>query len=737
MLTLVFATMSAIAEIKISGRVVDSKDRPVKGANVYLNNTIDGATTDSVGAFSFSTTEVGNQTLVATDLGHENMGIPIFLAHDTAGIVLRMLGNVVHDLESVTITAGSFEASNDKTKTVLKPLDIVTTAGANADVVKAIQMLPGTQQTGTENGLFVRGGDASEAAIIVDEMVVQNAFFSGGPGVATRSRFGAFSYQGVSFSSGGYGPRYGQALSGVLELNTTDMPDKSNVNLGISMAGLYGSATKKWKNSSLDFGGNYTNLAPFYKLATTNFNFYDVPVGGGGNARFVWKPNKDGIFKASFNGTYNHSGIGIPNPYAGDSTNYLSQEGNPIKFVTKDAYYYANASYKQMFKSKYSLYTTASYSLDNTDNSFGTNPLKETDYRSQFRIEGKDFLTSRMNLLVGTEIQNFGIEKKNTFGTYTTNPKFDETQLAGYTELEYTPVYWLAVKPGLRYEHSQLISSDNIAPRLSMAIKTSRHSQASVATGVFYQNPGNQYLLANLRPKMQQAIHYIVNWQYNRNERTLRLEGYYKNYQDLVREPRNVYIANRYRVVADTTYVDNSGYGYAQGFELFYRDKKSIKNADFWVSYSFIDTRRLYENYKFEATPTFIANHNLNLVGKYFVTKWNTNFSATYSFAAGYPYFNPEHSEVTADNFLKDKTPAFNNVALSVAYLHSFGRWFTVFYVSIDNLLDTHNIYGYRYSYDSKNKLIPGSRSDIVPALYRTVFFGVNCSLTQFSKDEL
>ena len=729
-----FIAATANAQYKISGTVVDNNNRPVKGANVYLDNTLDGGTTDSMGIFHFTTSEKGNQTIVATEISHENTGLPIVISGDMDGIVLRMKGNKTHDLDMVVITAGSFDASNDKSKTVLRPLDIVTTAGANADVVKAIEMLPGTQQTGTDNGLFVRGGDASELAILVDGMVVQNAFFSGPPGVATRSRFGAFNYQGVSFSSGGYSARYGQALSGVLELNTTDLPDKSTVNLGINMAGIYASGTKKWKNAALDIGGSYNNLTPFYGLATTNFKFYKVPVGGSGNLRYVWKPNKDGILKISANSSYTTSGIDVPNPYAGikdtgiNAYNPFAGLQDTIPFVTKDQYYYSNVSYKQLFKDKYSLYTAASYSLDKTNNTFGPIPINEKDQRAQFRIEGKDYFTSRLNLLVGTEVQNFGINKN--FDTL--NQQYTETQIAGYTELEWTPINMIAIKPGLRYEHSELLNKDNIAPRISMAIKTGSYSQISLASGIFYQNPDNLYLLAGLRPGQQEAIHYIANWQYSRNDRTLRIEGYYKKYQNLVLEDSNKYFdPNTYRIITKNTSYNNSGDGYAQGLELFYRDKKTVKNLDYWISYSYIDTKRKYANFPVAATPTYIADNNLNLVAKYFVDKWQTNFSATYSYASGRPYYNP-----TNPTFLGDRTtPDFNNLALTVAYLHSFGKWFTVFYLSIDNITNQHNVFGYRYTYDANNN--PIGRNPIVPALYRSIFFGVNMSLTQFKKDEL
>ncbi len=288
-------------------------------------------------------------------------------------------------------------------------------------------------------------------------------------------------------------------------------------------------------------------------------------------------------------------------------------------------------------------------------------------------------------------------------------------------------MYRVALRPGVRYEHSVLLNTDKIAPRLSMAIKTGVSSQASLASGVFYQNADNMYLIAGLKPGMQQSIHYIANWQYSKNERTFRLEGYYKSYADLIREIYNPYNPNTYRIISDSTSLNNSGHGYAQGLELFWRDKKTVKNLDYWVSYSYINTKRLYTNYITEATPTFIADHNLNLVTKYFVNKWHTNISATYSYASGRPYYNPEAGKA----FLSDRTPDFHNLALAVAYLHSFGKWFTVFYVSIDNITNQHNVFGYRYSNT-------GVRTGtIVPPLYRSIFFGVNMSLSEFKKDEL
>ena len=56
---------------------------------------------------------------------------------------------------------------------------------------------------------------------------------------------------------------------------------------------------------------------------------------------------------------------------------------------------------------------------------------------------------------------------------------------------------------------------------------------------------------------------------------------------------------------------------------------------------------------------------------------------------------------------------------------------FTVIYFSFDNITDMHNISGYRYSPDGSY------RYPVIPATYRTIFFGISLSLTKFNKDEL
>ena len=68
----------------------------------------------------------------------------------------------------MVISAGSFEASDENKSVILRPIDIVSTAGANADIYSVLNTLPGTQKIGETEGLFVRGGTAGESKTILD-----------------------------------------------------------------------------------------------------------------------------------------------------------------------------------------------------------------------------------------------------------------------------------------------------------------------------------------------------------------------------------------------------------------------------------------------------------------------------------------------------------------------------------------------------------------------------------------
>jgi hypothetical protein len=212
------------------------------------------------------------------------------------------------------------------------------------------------------------------------------------------------------------------------------------------------------------------------------------------------------------------------------------------------------------------------------------------------------------------------------------------------------------------------------------------------------------------------ATHYILQYQKVTQLTTLRAEAFYKRYDHLIKTD----VTNNVERAAA-----NNGSGYAQGFELFWRDKKTIKNFDYWISYSFLDTKRNFLNFPAQIEPAFAAKHTANLVVKKFVTGLKTQFNANYAFATGRPYYN-----IRFDNnagkfaiFDQGRTINYHNLSFSVNYLPNIGKQgasrFTVFVFSVTNVLGFDQQFGYNYSFNGMR------REAIVPPARRFFFVGV------------
>ncbi|MFN6074695.1 MAG: carboxypeptidase-like regulatory domain-containing protein [Fluviicola sp.] len=710
-LILITSIFPIFAQTTVKGKLTfQNSGKPVEFVSVLVKGTLDGGTTNDKGEFTLVTKAKGAQQLVVKGAEVDEQFFPINISGESMNVEYKIEKS--KQIEEVVITAGNLEAKNDRAVAVLTPLDIVTTAGGQGDIAGAIQTLPGVQRNGgDQTGLMVRGGDVNESVIIIDGLVAQNAFNSSVPGVAQRTRFNPFQFKGTSFSTGGYSARFGQALSSVLDLSTNDLPEKTTLNIGANMAGIFFSGAKLMNKTSVEMNTYYQNVSPYFLLAQSNVDFYKAPQGFGIGGRMVHQTDTRGMFKTAFNQTYSNTGINIPNP---------AVAGSNIKFGIENENTYINSSYKERLGEKWTYFTGFSLS-NNTDNiEWDIFKVYRDDKRVQGRLEFTNYTTNRIKIVMGTDIQRFAYTQR--FDTLL--GQFSEFMPAVYVESDIVLSSRFALKPGVRAEYSKLIDKGNVSPRLAMAFKTSKFSQVSIASGYFYQLAASNYLLQGYKPDFQEALHLMANYQVNAKDRIFRIEGYYKSYDQLVRENGVAFTPNAFRF--DYGMVDNSGEGYAQGIDFFFRDKKSIKNFDYWFSYSFIDTKRIYQNYINKVQPDYVSTHNLNVVMKYFSMKLQTSFSATYSYTSGRPYYNPNTTD-----FLADRAPDFHNLSLTAAYLTTIKKMFTVLYLSIDNVTNQKNVLGYRYSADGSQ------RFEIQPPFYFNVFFGINLSLTEFNKDEL
>ncbi|WP_439583108.1 TonB-dependent receptor [Dyadobacter bucti] len=693
----------------IGGKITDKKGNPLVGANVFLKGTYDGSTSDAAGMFSFNTSEKDTATISASYVGFELSEKKIRINENTANLIFE-LDELANELNTVVITAGAFEASDEKRMAMLKPLDIVTTAGAAADITGAMQFLPGAQRVGEQEGLFVRGGSGQETKVVIDGMIVQNPFFSSLPDVQQRGRFNPFMFKGTSFSTGGYSAQYGQALSSVLLLNTTDKANNNGLGISLNMANAGVNYDYASKNQSVSAVAYYGNLKPLFAVVKQNVEWLNEPEFKGSSLTYRLKTSKNGVLKVY--GMYSDSHLSM-------NTKDPSVEAGMMRLNLKNRNAFMTSTLTDSWKDgKWSLNSGFSYSRNTDDMTFDAVNFDRFDERMQARVVLTRLLTGNNTILFGGEAHAINLQNGVDGTTY----KLKDRYAAAFAESEIYITRQLAGRIGMRSEYSSVINRLNWAPRLSFALKSGRYGQFSLAAGQFYQNPDYRYLYLNKNLNYERADHLILNFQIIKNQRTFRIETFYKNYAQLVREfTGQPYDADPYRFPWGTT--NNGGKGYARGFDFFWRDQMTVKNLDYWVTYSFVDSKRLFQQFDTEATPTFISDHNVSLITKKWFEKIKTNLSMTYAFTSGRPYFNPNN-----DEFLKDKTPAVHNVSIQASKLHAIKGNLVIFYTSVDNILNTKNVFTYRYTPDGKSRYAVGPQS------YRSFFVGMQIMLSKKAK---
>ena len=679
------------AQVTISGSVSDEKGNAFMGANVYLKGGYDGTSTLNDGSFSFTTDEKGEATLVASMLGFETQEKKINIEGDkvVVNVVLREKST---ELNTVTISAGAFEASDEKKIVMLRPLDIVTTAGAAGDIYGALQTLPGTQQIGETEGLFVRGGDAREAKTFIDGVLVDNPYFTSVPAVPQRGRFSPFLFKGTFFSTGGYSAQYGQAMSSALILESQDMPGATTSNIGVMSVGAGMGHVHRFKNTSVGVNANYFNLTPYFLLAEQNRDWQLAPQGGDASVTIRHKTTKTGMLKFFVNGaanklSLNYNDINNPDP---EST---------FPFTLHNKNLFTTASYKDLIANKFTLNLSSSFSTNHDDIMVDNDKVDKNNELYQNKIVLSTAIKDLSLIRAGGEFQHARI--KDQFNIF--KRRYEDDFASAFVEGDIYITRKLMSRAGVRWERSSSIDNMNVAPRLSFAYKTGSYTQVSLAYGQFYQQPDYQYVQANRDLTFEHADHYIFNFQHVDDRRTFRVEAYYKLYDQLTKtEPS----------------VNNDGDGYARGIDVFWRDKKTLKYTDYWVSYSYLDTKRNYLDYPASVMPPFAASHTLSVVYKRWFPKQRISAGFTYAFATGRPYNDPNKPA-----FMSEQTKTFNSLSINSSKLMMIGKHFTVLVFSIDNILGINNVFTYRYSND-------GSRREAVgPAAKRFYFIGMFISI--------
>lgn len=700
-------SLNVISQTTISGTVSQQNGGSLPGASIYLQGTYDGVSSDTSGWFSFKTSKTGKFVVTVTFMGYEPFakeielnGVPVKLAIE--------LKEIFNQLNAVIITAGTFEAGDKKQANILTPLDMITTAGAQGDVFGALQTLPGTTTNGESGKLFVKGGDSEESQTFIDGSLVYAPYSSSAPNMSVRGRFNPFMFKGTIFSTGGYSAEYGQALSSVLLLNTNDMPAEEQLDLSVMSIGLGIAGTKLWKTGAATASLSYSNLGPYMWLVPQNYHWVHYPESTEGALSLRQKTGKTGMFKLY--SSYGNSRYTI-------AQEDLNQEGIFNDYTLRNDNYFINASWKSSLGKKWTIASSASFTNNADDVGYDTISFNKLLRGGHVKNVLSHHISEMITLRFGAEYFTKTYSQKYISAANSFINDYTNNTVSGFAEAELYASAKFVTRLGTRLEYSDYLQRANLVPRISAAYKLTKSSQFSLAYGWFYQNPSDDYLLYTNKLDYERADHYTFSYQASQNDRTFRAEIYYKDYKNLAKMNGNAF----YMPVS----YSNTGDGYATGLDVFWRDKKTIKNGDYWVSYSYLDTKRDYRNYPTEAVPGFASKHNFAAVYKHWFGGIRSYLSTNLKYSSPRVYNNP-NSEV----FNGEHTKPYRSVDISWSFLY---RPNIIIYGAVTNIFGFKQGYGNTYANVQNSEGVYRS-APIIPGANR--FFLVACFITLTRKGE-
>lgn len=207
-------------QFTISGYLIDHKTNdPLIGATVFEPVTSRGTTTNIEGFYSL-TLPKGKHQIVCSYIGYESITTILDLTQHTKLDVNLDAGRDIEEIivESTEHTESRHALNVISSNTMdIKVVKALPSMLGEADVIKAMQLLPGVQ-SGSEgaSGLFVRGGGPDQNLFLLDGVPVYNANHLFG----FVSIFDSKIIKKATIIKGGFPARYGGRLSSVLDIHT-------------------------------------------------------------------------------------------------------------------------------------------------------------------------------------------------------------------------------------------------------------------------------------------------------------------------------------------------------------------------------------------------------------------------------------------------------------------------------------------------------------------------------------
>jgi hypothetical protein len=304
---ILFSFLSAFSQDKftVSGTLQDERTgEELIGASVVDLESGLGAVTNVYGFYSL-TLPKGDRTLLYSYIGFKPDTFKIDLKENLSRTLELVVSSV--DIKEVVVKAERNSSSVTSTdigviKMDIKELNAVPVLFGEKDIMKSIQLMPGVSSAGEGNsGFYVRGGNADQNLILLDEATVYNpshllGFFS---------VFNSDAIKDVTLYKSGVPAQFGGRSASVMDvhMNEGNMKKYSvSGGLGLISARLTVEGPIVKNKGSFIVSGRRTYLDLFVPLvlpsaAGTELYFYDI------NAKVNYRINdKNRIFLSGYYG---------------------------------------------------------------------------------------------------------------------------------------------------------------------------------------------------------------------------------------------------------------------------------------------------------------------------------------------------------------------------------------------------------------------------------------------------
>ena len=311
---LVLAVLPSFAQKRtISGYVMDAASKETLiGATVVDKNSGKGCATNSYGFYTLTLNQ-GDVDLQVSYVGYAQQNQTVNLKENLSlNFMLTtniQLDEVVVEASRATVSARSPQMS--VVELPVQQIKSIPTLFGEADVLKAIQLLPGVQN-GSEGsaGMYVRGGGPDENLLLLDGVPVYNVNHM----LGFFSVFNPDALKNVTLYKGSFPAHFGGRLSSVVDIRMKegDMQQyHGNVSIGAisSKINLEGPIVKDKLSFNLSFRRTYSDLLmkpalwiakrqePGMNKLKAGYDFYDF------NAKLNWKiSDKDRLYLSFYTG---------------------------------------------------------------------------------------------------------------------------------------------------------------------------------------------------------------------------------------------------------------------------------------------------------------------------------------------------------------------------------------------------------------------------------------------------